>query len=155
MAVRQIWLIPITFSMVAMVVVLPGGSLLGQDSPIQQLNQTIQQGQLGDAAQLARQLDEASNEEAGLTLPLARLARSLERAGEIEQSAEFYQRAIVASERENAPDFPPKTLIALRLAAASALLKSKQFSESVAAIAAILETPILATERQQQLAVSI
>lgn len=125
-----------------------------QQESIQQMNQWIDQGQLDRAAQLARQLDEKST--SGLALPLARLARSLERRGEIEQAAGLYLRTLAALQKDQEVNLPAKTQIAMNLAAAACLGKSDQYSAAIPAVVAILELSQEQTsERQRHHAVAI
>ncbi len=127
----------------------------GQHATPSQLNLLIQQGRIDEATQLARQLDEAAAGDAKLTLPLARLARESERAGQIEQSAEFYGRAITALERTPKDELSVTTKVVLRLAAGAVLARSGNYESAVAAAAPVLEAAESVTDQQRNLAVAI
>ncbi len=125
-------------------------------SKVAQLAQAIRQGDIEGAIDLARELDESSSPDTDLTLPLARLARTLEQGDRIEESALFYARAVAASLRPAAADLPQKTQVILRLAAGGVLAKSSHYQAAVSTVEPLLTAVFESvTEEQRKRAVSV
>ncbi len=133
---------------------------LAQQSPdtnqLAQLAKAVERGDLDRGIEIAQQFDDDFYKQTDATLPLARLARSLEKEGKIDESVTFYARAVEASERPVAAKLPARTIIVLRLAAGSLIAKSTNPALAIAVI-----QPVLAashgdlSEQQNKQAVAI
>ena len=123
---------------------------------VAQLNQFVASQQFDDAVQLGRELDAAKARlEVDLTLPFARLARALQRQGDLQNAIEFYQRAVDASGRPAAGNLSAESVIWVRLAAASVMTQTKRYSEALDSLRPALADDSQASEQQAATAVSI
>ncbi|MDG2223877.1 MAG: tetratricopeptide repeat protein [Rubripirellula sp.] len=122
---------------------------------VQHLDRLVSQQQWDQALLLARELDGRADSEVDLTLSLARLARALQQQNEIDEAAEFYQRAVQASIRPAASELSPETVVLVRLAAGAVLTKAKNFGAAIAATKPLLLKASTATAPQKQIAVAI
>ena len=109
-----------------------------EDSVIQ-LDRYLQSEKWEQAAELARKLDEDSNVPSDLTLRHARLARALQNAGDLKRAAEFFQRSVLSLDRPQAASLNDDKRALVRLAAATVLKQSNQFSAAIKALAPVLQ----------------
>lgn len=126
-----------------------------EDPSIANLDALVAQKQLDQAIEMARRLDGQSANTGDLTLPLARLARELEKVGKVESAVEFYQRSVVAAERDAAKNLPTETRMLVRVAAASVLARSKKLPEAITALKPVLAIENGVSEKHRARAVSI
>jgi tetratricopeptide (TPR) repeat protein len=131
-------------------------AIAGQETANQQLLQWIEQENTASAIELARRLDEDPTTDFDLTIALARLARALEKSGEIETASEFYRRAVDASQRPPAKNLPLKTVVIIRLAAASAIVQTTDYPSALDLISPVFaDDPNQLGDAQRKLAVAI
>ena len=116
--------------------------LLGDDVTLRELNHSLQTRNLYQAALLGEKLHAEPPPQIDITLPLARLARELQRAGEIEPAIKFYRRAVEASQRPEAAGLEPDTKKMLRIAASLVLSHQEQFKDACE----VLEPIVLAAQ---------
>ena len=102
---------------------------------------------------LARAVAETPNQTEDLTLSYARLARGLQNAGKLKTAAEFYQRAVDASELAAATNLSSKEKTLVRLAASDVLVQSQQISAAISVLDPIFKADATVTESQKQIAV--
>jgi TolA-binding protein len=131
------------------------GSVVAETASVQQLDRLVSASELDNAVTVARALELQAELQLDLTLPLARLARALERAEDLGLAAEFYQRSVDASTRPAAATLAAGKANLLRLAAGTLLTRTNRLAEAVAALRPLLADDGVATEEQQQIAVSI
>lgn len=139
----------------AVTLLLLQGSSLSAEAPQAKIDALVSAKQFDEAAKLARELDEASDGQADLTLSLARLARALQLEGRQADAAEFFQRAVQASTRPAASGLAPQSIVIVRQAAAAALADLDRFPESLAALRPTLDPGSQASDAQRVVAVSI
>ncbi len=96
-----------------------------------------------------------SNESADLTLPLARFARTLQQANQLETAAEFFQRSVDASLRPAASKLAPQKSVLVRLAAGSVLSQTNKLTDAINVLRPTLSDESGASESQRQTAVSM
>ena len=118
-------------------------------NPLAQLAQAIEQGDLASGVAIAQQFDEQFCAQTDTTIPLARLARSLEKGGQIEESANFYARAVTASQCSVAAELPERTKIVLRLAAGSVIAQSSKPATAIAVVQPVLSAADDVVSEQQ------
>ena len=94
------------------------------DQLLRELDQSLKDGDLVTAVALGEKLYADEKLANDITLPIARLARELQRHGEIENAIAFYNHAIDASERPQAANLPQHAKNMLRIA--TALLLSER-----------------------------
>lgn len=94
------------------------------DQLLRELDQSLKDGDLVTAVALGEKLYADEKLANDITLPIARLARELQRRGEIENAIAFYNHAIDASERPQAANLPQHAKNMLRIA--TALLLSER-----------------------------
>ena len=104
--------------------------LCANDQLLRDLNQSLQAQDLPKAVKLGDQLFEEENPALDITLPLARLARVLQREGETKSAERFYRYSVQASERNQAADLPSHTKKMLRIAFALVLMEERSFAEA-------------------------
>lgn len=120
-----------------------------------QLDELIAKNQLDQAIEQGRKLDEQADAQTDTTLPLARLARKLQQSDRLKDSAEFYHRAVSASDRPAASQLASNKSIALRLAAGSVLAQTQNIDAALNALGPILGPESDASDAQRRFAVSI
>ncbi|MEM1068880.1 MAG: tetratricopeptide repeat protein [Planctomycetota bacterium] len=125
------------------------------EAAVAHLDQLITGQRWEQAIPLARELDEQPNATTDLTLRLARIARSLQQRDQVAEAAEFYHRAVKASDRPAAGNLPPETAVLVRLAAASVLTQAKNWTAATDAVTPLLSEKSVATPAQRKIAVSI
>lgn len=128
---------------------------IAADATVAQLDQMVANKKLEDAIVLARQLDERPDVTTDLTLPLARLARELQKAKELDSAAEFYQRAVDALSRPAAAKLDSRKQVLVRLAAGSVLTQSGKLHEAVGALRPAIAAKSPASDSQRAAAVTI
>ena len=122
---------------------------------VEHLDRLVSGQQWDQALLLARELDDQHEAEVDLTLSLARLARGLQQANQLDEAAEFYQRAVQASTRSAASEISPETIVLIRLAAGAVLARAKKFDAALEATKPLLQEASTSTESQKQIAVAI
>lgn len=133
------------------VVAAPVLSVAAESSPLDEL---IASGNLEAAADHARAVVGKADPATDWTLPLARLARAFQQVGEPKAAAEFYQRAVVASQQPAATSLTPGKLVVIQLAAASALTQTGNLADATDAVTMILADTSAASDPQRQWAVA-
>lgn len=146
---------PLIVLLFAMSATLMVGRAAGQQSLADRLDGYIEQKDYDQAVQIGRELDEKHDETVDITLPLARLARELQQAGQLEQAAEFYKRSVEASAGPAAADLDPQKRLLVRLAAGAVLTQVNQLSEAIEALRPTLATDSGATEEQKEVAITV
>lgn len=130
-----------------------GAVAWGDQNP--SLDALIAAGDLEQAADRARTLDESGDPTVDLTLSFARLGRAFQKAGDVETATEFYSRAVVASKQPAAASLGQSKLILVRLAAASTMSQTGKLVESIGAIESVLDPSVSVEASQQRTAVAI
>lgn len=105
-------------------------SACAEESSLRELNQCLQAPDLIKASSLGEQLFHDHESSFDITLPLARLARELQRSGDTKQAIKFYRYAVEASERPQAKNLPTHTQNMLRIASALVLIDEEQLMEA-------------------------
>ena len=116
--------------MVALMIGLLASPVIAGDQLLRELDQCLKTGDLTQAVSLGEKICSDSNLEKDITLPIARLARELQRRGKMDDAATFYMHAIDASERPQADSLPQHAKNMLRIA--TALLLSEQGQNATA-----------------------
>ena len=136
-------------------VLISNPSVLASEISVAEIDRQITSGQLENAAEIARTIDDDDHADADPTLVLARLAWAMHQAGDIEAAAEFYRRSVQASARPAAKSLSPAKIILVRLAATSTLASCGHFADAMDAVAPTLAAHSEATETQQRLAAKL
>jgi TolA-binding protein len=134
---------------------LSTATVVADDVSVKQLESLVSAGDIDSAVSVARSLDEQAASTIDLTLPLARFARALQKAKDLELAAEFYQRSVDASTKPKAAALAPEKTILIRLAAGSLLAQTNKLSEAIAVLRPMLDSDSSASDTQRQMAVSI
>ena len=104
--------------------------LRADEQTLRELNQCLQNQDLTNAAILGEKLFEDTESSFDITLPLARLARDLQRGGDKIGAIRFYQYAVAASNRPQAESLQNHTRVMLGIATALLLTEEKAYSEA-------------------------
>ncbi len=134
---------------------LTTATVIADDASVKQLDALVSAGDLESAVTVARSLDEQAASTIDLTLPLARFARALQRAEDLELAAEFYQRSVDACTKPETATLAPETTLLIRLAAGSLLAQTNKLSEAIVVLRPMLDSDSSASDAQRQMAVSI
>ena len=112
--------------MVALMIGMLASPVIAGDELLRELDQSLKTGDLLQAVSLGEKLCSDSNLKKDITLPIARLARELQRRGKMDDATTFYMHAIDASERPQADSLPQHAKNMLRIATALLLSEQKQ-----------------------------
>ena len=130
-------------------------SAVAQDTLLVQLEGLLQQESLEEATKVGQRLDDEAEETVDITLPLARLARALQQADQLESAADFYRRSVAASTRPAADGLEVQKKVLVRLAAGAVLAQINQLVEAIDVLQPTLDAESGATESQREMAVSV
>ncbi len=119
------------------------------------LDELIAAGDLNKAANEARSLDAKAGPTIDLTMPMARLGRAYEKQNDLPQAAEFYSRAVIASEQPAASSLSRDKVSLVRLAAAGAMTAAGKLTEAINTLRGLIESPSAAGDAQVQAAVGM
>ncbi|WP_345320431.1 tetratricopeptide repeat protein [Novipirellula rosea] len=123
------------------------------------IQQHIAAGDLADAAEMARKLDQLLAKQPAsdidLTLPLAQIGRAFQNAGDTTRATEFFTRANSALQRPASKTLPPATVVLVRLAAASLFVHAGQLDVATETLQNALAAESGITAEQTPLAVDL
>ncbi len=145
---------------IALTICITGFTAQANEPTLAEVNQLLATGRIGQAAESLRAMDDAIKEgrasgQTDLTFPLAITARAFERANNLQDASEFYQRSVAAAVRESAKDLPPEKLYAVRLAAASTLARNGNQEAALDSLQPLLQSSAKLSEPRKKIALQI
>ena len=106
---------------------------------LSQLDSSLQAEEFDSAIAVAEELIAAPNNVSDLTLPLARLARTLQQSGQLETAARFYQESVIASQRPQAESLESEKKQMLRIATSLVLIETGKLETAFEVLAPIAQ----------------
>ncbi|MEC7680887.1 MAG: hypothetical protein VX694_16560, partial [Planctomycetota bacterium] len=114
-------------------------ALRANDQLLFQLSESLRKGDLQQAALLGDELLNTSDLSRDTTLPMARLARELQRAGDVDQALKYYLGSVRASERPEASSLPTQTRNMIRIATSLVLTERDEYESACDLLAPVVE----------------
>ena len=114
-------------------------ALRANDQLLFQLSESLRKGDLQQAALLGDELLNTSDLSRDTTLPMARLARELQRAGDVDQALKYYLGSVRASERPEASSLPTQTRNMIRIATSLVLTEREEYESACDLLAPVVE----------------